>query len=255
MTQAPPPGWAAPVCDAADVQARLGLAEPFVPTEAMRATPLHAWDMRTHDAPLLAYLYGQARPRRHLEFGTWEGFGAVLCLENCDATVWSVNLWEGESEASGHWFYYKSFAPGTPSPPGTNTRVTPKGNTAVQTDGGAAIGWMVRERGLGHRFCQVYCDSRAWDTTQYPEGFFDSVFIDGGHTEEVVRSDTRKAVSLVRPGGLVMWHDYCPDAGCAGYPSVKGVLAGVEAELPWLREQLRDVFWVRPSWVLVGVKR
>lgn len=241
---------------AADVHARLGLREPFVPPRAMLETPLHEWRMEEHDAPLLAYLYRALRPRRHLEFGTWQGFGACLCLENSGATVWSINLWEGEAADNGHWLYYTSQPAGTPVPSGAHTRVTPKGNTAVQTDGGVAIGRLVRERGLSHRFNQVYCDSTRWDATNYPRDFFDTAFIDGGHTEEVVRSDTRKAMPVVRPGGTILWHDYCPDPTvverCA---SVRGVIVAIEAERDWLGAELVDLFWVRPSWVLVGVRR
>jgi predicted O-methyltransferase YrrM len=36
----------------------------------------------------------------------------------------------------------------------------------------------------------------------------DAVFIDGDHSEEVVVHDSDLALSVVRPGGLVIWHDY-----------------------------------------------
>ena len=139
---------------------------------------------------------------------------------------------------------------------GAHTRPTPKGNVAVQTDGGVFIGELVRERGLGHRFCQVFCDSRAWDTSNSPRDFFDTVFIDGGHDEAVVRSDTAKALGVMRSGGVVMWHDFCVDAQVIRRcESVRGVHAAVAADLPVLRATLRDLFWIRPSWVLVGVTR
>ena len=80
-----------------------------------------------------------------------------------------------------------------------------------QTDAGLFIGQHYRDAGFGHRVCQIYCDSRDWDTAAYPSDFFDSALIDGGHIEEVVASDTRKALSVTRSGGLIMWHDFCPD--------------------------------------------
>jgi len=76
-----------------------------------------------------------------------------------------------------------------------------------------------REAGFGHRVCQIYCDSRTWDTSAYPRDFFDSVLIDGGHSADVVLSDTRKAFEVTRPGALIMWHDFCPD------PTVLGAFA------------------------------
>jgi hypothetical protein len=48
---------------------------------------------------------------------------------------------------------------------------------------------------------QVYTDSREWDTSHYPDGFFDSCLIDGGHTQDIVVSDTMQALRLVRSEG------------------------------------------------------
>ena len=36
----------------------------------------------------------------------------------------------------------------------------------------------------------------------------DAVFVDGDHSERVVRHDSDLARALVRPGGVVIWHDY-----------------------------------------------
>jgi len=53
---------------------------------------------------------------------------------------------------------------------------------------------------------QVFGDSAALDWTSL--GLFDIVFIDGCHFQEYVLSDTRNAFAVLRPGGLVVWHDY-----------------------------------------------
>jgi predicted O-methyltransferase YrrM len=42
-------------------------------------------------------------------------------------------------------------------------------------------------------------------------GQFDVVFIDGDHSYEGVEADTRLAFDVVRPGGLVIWHDFHGD--------------------------------------------
>jgi predicted O-methyltransferase YrrM len=39
-------------------------------------------------------------------------------------------------------------------------------------------------------------------------GLFDAVFIDGDHGFEVVLHDTLLARQIVRPGGIIIWHDY-----------------------------------------------
>jgi predicted O-methyltransferase YrrM len=56
---------------------------------------------------------------------------------------------------------------------------------------------------------QVYCDSREFDTTPHRRQF-DFVFVDGDHSYEVVENDTMKAFELLRPGGVIVWHDYAP---------------------------------------------
>ena len=116
-------------------------------------------------------------------------------------------------------------------------------------------GKRVHRHGLGHRLCQVYCDSRDWDVSVYPVDFFDTVLIDGGHDPEVVVSDTRKAMSVLRPGGVMIWHDYCPDPAVLDVClSVRGVMAGIDSIRGWLAAQCTSLFWVDPSWLLVGVK-
>jgi predicted O-methyltransferase YrrM len=221
----------------ATLHERLGWTEPLVyPIESQQRSFLD-WKMEVDDSPILRYLYRQLQPRRHLEFGTWSGRGACYCLEHTRASVWTINLPNGEfidgkpaySEAVDHGFR--------------------------QTDSGALIGARYREAGFGHRVCQIYCDSRDWDTSPYLAGFFDSVLIDGGHTADVVLSDTRKALSVTRPGGLIMWHDFCPDPVVFDhFPSVTGVLDALTGHWEEFAPQLRDVFWVQPSFLLVGVR-
>src|SRR5688500_5369131 len=54
---------------------------------------------------------------------------------------------------------------------------------------------------------QLFGDSKAFDETPWV-GQCDLVFVDGSHAQSYVLSDSRKALRLVRPGGLVLWHDY-----------------------------------------------
>jgi len=223
-------------------------------------TALDAWQMERDDAPLFAYLYRQFAPKRHLEFGTWQGFGTCLCLENSDATVWTINLPDGETKPDGSWAYGHRVVDETGTPPGAvsvNFGHDDEGpRTYHRTDAASYIGRFYREKNLGHRVCQVYCDTRAWDTSAYAPDFFDTALIDGGHEAEIVVSDTRKALSVVRPGGLVLWHDFCPQPEVrARFSSVAGVVAGVESILPELTSQCRELFWINPSWLLVGVKK
>lgn len=241
----------------ADLAAKLGAGEA---PPARSTHPFSQWQMQRDDAPIFAYLFREFAPRRHLEFGTWQGYGTCLCLDNCAATVWTINLPDGETKPDGSWAYGHRVVDDSKTPPGAvsvNYGHDDEGpRTYHRTDAASYIGRLYREKNLGHRVCQIYCDTREWDTSAYPADFFDSALIDGGHSAEVVISDTRKALSVLRPGGLILWHDFCPVPEIrARSESVRGVTAGIEALLPELRLQLRDLFWIDPSWILLGIKQ
>lgn len=218
------------------------------------------WKMEVDDAPLLEALWRSHKPLRHLEFGTWRGFGARLCLQVTSATVWTLNLFEGETMADGAWGYGERFSDFSGLPLGTaeHSRMDdPKGRSGVvRTDAGGMVGILYRKAGLAHRVCQVYCDSRDWDTSNYPPAFFDSVFIDGGHSVEVVKSDTLKSLQVTAPGGLFVWHDFCPfDAVLSACGAPRGVVAAIEDMLPILSFEFEKLYWLEPSWILVGVRK
>jgi hypothetical protein len=216
--------------------------------------------MEEDDAPILQYLYRVHQPRRHLEFGTWQGWGTVLCLEACEATVWTINLPTGEIRPDGTWAYGQRILDATNAPCGIIVETYGQDEsgpcTYHRTDAEGYIGRFYREKGLNHRVCQILCDSRKWDTSNYPAGFFDSVLIDGGHQPDVVMSDTKKALPLLRSGGLMIWHDFCPLPEIRSqFESVKGVTLGLEPLFPELGIQLERLFWINPSWILVGIKK
>ena len=221
---------------------------------------LTSWKMERDDVRIFSYLYHQQQPLRHLEFGTWQGFGTCLCLESCVATVWTLNLPDGEAKADGSWAYGERIAEPAQAPAASETKIFGSEETGPiiyhRTDAGGYIGHLYREKNLGHRVCQIYCDSRAWNTSAYPAGFFDSVLIDGGHQAEVVISDTLKALPLLRPGGMMLWHDFCPQPDViAGSPAVQGVTAAIESLRPELQDQCSALFWIDPSYILLGIKK
>jgi FkbM family methyltransferase len=235
---------------------KLGFSKPLDCPRANIETPLDKWKMEVHDAPILRYIYRNFRPKRHLEFGTWQGAGTVYCLEECEATVWTINLPFGENNPDGGVQYSgdgDSFGLGTAMAATWATRIGLPEADSYRTDCFGFIGRFYLERGLGHRVCQIYCDSTQWDDAAYPDGFFDSVLVDGGHTPEIVASDTRKALRLLRPGGVILWHDFCPPVADK-FPVTRGVRDGLSSILPLLHEQCARVFWINPSWILMGMK-
>jgi predicted O-methyltransferase YrrM len=58
------------------------------------------------------------------------------------------------------------------------------------------------------KITQLFGDSKSFDETPYLQSF-DLIFIDGSHAYSYVMSDSRKALKMVRPGGVIVWHDYC----------------------------------------------
>ncbi len=69
------------------------------------------------------------------------------------------------------------------------------------------VGEQFLNRREKERIEQIFEDSGKvdWGTLGGP---FDMAFIDGCHAYEYVKNDTENALSVVRPGGIVMWHDY-----------------------------------------------
>jgi len=259
-----------PVTTVHKLHERLGFDLPLDYPRDSLAKSLTAWRMEVDDAPILRYVYRNHRPRRHLEFGTWEGTGTVYCLTESDATVWTINLLAGERGKDDLPAYYvrkrlraakekkqaeartkefrdsfgEAIAQGMPDTVET-----------VASDAIGSIGRFYLEAGLGHRVNQIYCDSRDWDISNYPPGFFDSVLIDGGHTPDVVTSDTHKAISLLRPGGLCLWHDFCPHPEVLkSSPASLGVVGAIVQNWPMLTSRMRDIFWIQPSYILVGIR-
>lgn len=54
---------------------------------------------------------------------------------------------------------------------------------------------------------QLYGDSKQFDETAYLDSM-DLVFVDGSHAASYVVSDSRKALRMLKRGGIVLWHDY-----------------------------------------------
>lgn len=250
-------GLVIPFVPVQEVHRVLGFTAPIDYPQSSLEKSLGAWKMEVDDMPIFRYLYRHFRPVRHLEFGTWQGAGVVYCLEECDATVWTLNLPFGESKPDGGPTYSgdgESYGLGTSLVGEWANRVGLPERCEYRTDSFGFIGRFYLERQMGHRVCQIFCDSRQWDTSNYPAAFFDTALVDGGHVPDVVASDTRKALMLLRPGGLIMWHDFCPPMA-ARSTVVTGVMQGVERVSDLLRDELERLFWIRPSHILVGTKK
>lgn len=78
---------------------------------------------------------------------------------------------------------------------------------------------------------QLFGDSKTFDISPW-KGRCDLVFVDGSHAYSYVVSDSEKALELVAPGGLVLWHDY---AGPRHAPGVYRALNELAQRIPLVR--------------------
>ena len=91
---------------------------------------------------------------------------------------------------------------------------------------------------------QLFGDSKTFDVSPW-EGRCDLVFVDGSHAYSYVVSDSAKALELVAPGGLVLWHDYAGPRHAAG---VYRALNELAQRLPLVRlEGTTLVAYRRPA--------
>lgn len=71
----------------------------------------------------------------------------------------------------------------------------------------AAPGADCRGKDGAEKIEQLYGDSQTFDFSPY-HGTIDLVFVDGAHHYSAARKDTETALRLIRPGGVIVWHDF-----------------------------------------------
>jgi predicted O-methyltransferase YrrM len=81
------------------------------------------------------------------------------------------------------------------------------------------------------KITQLYGDSKEFDETPFHRRC-DLIFVDGSHAYSYVRSDSEKALRMVAPGGIVLWHDYWGRTGTTA--DVYRYLNRLARELPLL---------------------
>jgi FkbM family methyltransferase len=243
----------APAVPVERLHAELGFERPLDYPSGSRSRHFTEWKMEVDDSPIFRYIYRNFKPARHLEFGTWQGTGTLYCLEESAATVWTLNMPFGE-EGEGGKTVYSHYSDELQKVQRWARTIGLPIADSYRTDSIGFIGRRYLEKGFGDRVCQIYSDSCAWDISGYPQGFFDTALIDGGHSYDVVVNDTMKAFELVRPGGIIMWHDFCPPIADR-FETVKGVVEAVRRQWKLLRSMTTRLFWVYPSFILLGVRK
>lgn len=172
---------------------RVHLSQIFPATENVSVTLVNLYERKpglSVDAGELMTLCAIGkiiRASKVLEIGTYDGNTALNLAANLpnDGRVTTIDL---PPDWDRHFVY---------DVPNSHWNVTDR----------RTIGIQYRHTPYENRIRQVLGDSAKvdWDALNPP---FDMIFIDGCHYREYVRADTENALRNLRPGGVVVWHDY-----------------------------------------------
>jgi hypothetical protein len=134
----------------------------------------------------LVMLLRRANARSVFEFGTYKGVSITQLALNvpADARICTLDLPEGQT--------------GSALPISIQKDVS----IAFESGKGALV-----PTDLRHRIQFLRQDSALFDPAPY-EGQMDFVFVDGAHNTEYVRNDSEKGWRMLRPGGIIAWHDF-----------------------------------------------
>lgn len=159
--------------------------------------------MNKGEREVIIGLMRSVKPRRVIEFGVHTGGTALGILRN----VRTIETYVGIDVPSGY----------------VTDKVVQRGEIPVQAGqhvlGDERFVLMVRPRGSfdidarelvavnepDERGSALRSEARAIDDDR---GWYDAVFIDGDHGRAGVEHDTALAREVVRPGGIIIWHDY-----------------------------------------------
>jgi predicted O-methyltransferase YrrM len=130
-------------------------------------------------------------PKRVFEFGTFDGFTTIHLAANAPPTceVFTIDRLRGTYD----------FRP-------------------LRTFGHSIeVGGRFHGHVMQKRIHQLTGDTRTFDFAPFT-GTCDLVFLDADHGYEGTRIDSGNALTLLRPGGVLLWHDCLAD-GVAGFLS------------------------------------
>mgnify|MGYP001607622972 CR=1 FL=1 len=88
------------------------------------------------------------------------------------------------------------------------------GETAETSAGGdkkfigkVETGFRFKGREVSKKIEQLFGDSTRFDFSPY-QNSMDFIFVDGSHAYEYVLKDSENALKMIKPGGIILFHDY-----------------------------------------------
>ena len=148
----------------------------------------HPGCVRFVELLFLALLVRHIRPHRVFEFGTLQGRTTLNLALNLPDTshIFTLNLRVESYERFDGWH---------------------KQDELLVKENYGQIGHLFRETEVECKIVQLWGDSLTFEFAPYKESM-DMIFIDGNRQYEYVISDSENARQMLRPGGLLVWHDY-----------------------------------------------
>lgn len=154
----------------------------------------HLWAMPEHELLTLGAITKMVHPRRIVEFGTFQGGSTLVMAANLDggARIVTIDLDPSQRKTHEHGL----------------------GTGLLDFE----VGCLFRGTRYEQMIEQRYSNTLHVDADDLVGGA-DLVFIDADHTYPFAKRDTAKALTFVRPGGWLLWHDYTwepENSECAG---------------------------------------
>lgn len=137
----------------------------------------------------LAALIRKTNARKIFEFGTYKGVSTTQLALNIgnDGQVYTLDLPEDH--------------------PAYSLDILKEAERQIAAEGGKGI---LLPAELRNRVTFLRSDSATFDTRPYLNSM-DLIFVDGAHSYDYVKNDTEKGWEMLRPGGIIAWHDCNPN--------------------------------------------
>lgn len=185
-------------------------------------------DLNGRQISLLCFLVKHLKAKNIFEFGTFRGRTTLnLALNtNDDGHVYTLDL---------------------PSPQVSSSPTNGFERTYMRAlQNGARTGEIFKSNDVEERIrvkiSPFLCDSKAFDFSSF-YGKMNMVFVDGGHTLDVVASDGENALKMIHDKGIVIWDDYQ-----LPWPGVKFYLNTLSHQKRLYRDVKTGLVLHSPAW-------
>ena len=154
------------------------LIQNAIPTESSFG------NMPSYELILISTVCAHRQPKSVFEFGTYDGLTTLHLAINStpNSRVYTIDL-----------------APDDP--------IRQQNTDDTFYTQGVKLGAHFLDAPEANQVEQIYADTTKYDYSRF-KGQMDFIFVDAGHTYDLVRSDSEKALEMIKPGGIIFWHDY-----------------------------------------------